>query len=69
MTFLREPEPGPDVQRLHDDDVAGSGYVMDLTRAWAHRPGLHDGLSALLREADAGLDLRTRAVPTRRSSP
>jgi alkylhydroperoxidase/carboxymuconolactone decarboxylase family protein YurZ len=48
VTFLREPEPGPDVRRLYDDDLAGDGYVMDLTRGWAHRADLHDGLAALL---------------------
>ncbi len=62
MTFLREPEPGPDVRRLYDDDVAEGGYVMDLTRAWAHRPDLHDEMFALIRAAGAGLDLRTGGV-------
>jgi alkylhydroperoxidase family enzyme len=62
VTFLREPEPGPDVRRLYDDDLAGDGYVMDLTRGWAHRADLHDGLAALLGAAGAGLDLRTRGI-------
>lgn len=62
MTFLQEPGPGPDVRRLYDEDVAEVGFVMDLTRAWAHRPDLHDGLFALIRAAGAGLDLRTRGV-------
>jgi hypothetical protein len=36
------------VQRIYDDDVEGYGYVMNLSRLWAHLPGSQDGLSDLL---------------------
>jgi uncharacterized peroxidase-related enzyme len=62
MTFLQEPEPTPGALRLYAADEADHGYVMNLTRAWAHRPELKTGLFTLLGEAAAGLDLRTRAV-------
>ena len=39
VTFPREPEPGPDVWRLHGDDVAEGGFVMAPTRAWPAASG------------------------------
>jgi uncharacterized peroxidase-related enzyme len=62
MTFLQEPAPTPEAQRLYADDETDHGHVMNLTRAWAHRPELQTGLFALLADAAAGLDLRTRGV-------
>jgi alkylhydroperoxidase family enzyme len=62
MTFLAEPDPTSDARRLYDADVADHGHVMNLTRNWAHRPGLKDGLFALIGEAARDLDLRTRGV-------
>lgn len=62
MTFLHEPALTPDAQRLYAADEADHGHVMNLTRAWAHRPELKTGLFALLADAAGGLDLRTRGV-------
>jgi uncharacterized peroxidase-related enzyme len=59
--------PAPDsegARRLYDDDLGGNGYVMNLTRVWAHRPELIDRMSELLGGATeaAGLSLRQRGV-------
>ncbi len=47
-SFLADPPPSPAVQRLFDEDLAGLGYVMNLSRLWAHDPAALDGLSELL---------------------
>lgn len=47
-SFLADPQPSPDGQRLFDADEAGMGYVMNSTRLWAHDPAALDGLSDLL---------------------
>jgi len=62
--FLDLPAPSPDVQRIYDEDVAGYGYVMNLSRLWAHLPGSQDGLSDLLGQAAdaASLSLRQKAL-------
>ncbi|WP_395690595.1 carboxymuconolactone decarboxylase family protein [Nocardioides sp.] len=64
MTFLSEPPTTPEVQALYDADVAGRGYVMNLSRTWAHHPEAHDVLFDLLRDVAArgGLTMRERAV-------
>ncbi len=62
--FLAVPAPSEAADRLMDDDRRDHGYVMNLTRAWAHQPGLKEGLFALLAEAAdaAGLTFRQRGV-------
>ncbi|MFB4280499.1 carboxymuconolactone decarboxylase family protein [Nonomuraea sp. MTCD27] len=62
--FLEPAELTPQVRRLFDDDLAGTGYVMNLTRLWAHDPAAMEGLFTLLRHAaeSGGLDVRTRGV-------
>jgi uncharacterized peroxidase-related enzyme len=47
-SFLEEPLPSTDVQRIFDDDVKGLGYVMNASRLWAHDPEALDALSELL---------------------
>ena len=47
-SFLEEPLPSTDVQRVFDDDVRGLGYVMNASRLWAHDPAALDALSDLL---------------------
>ena len=58
--FVAEPEPGPDVERLHGEDVEDLGYVMNGTRMWAHQPALIDGLFDLQMAAGDGAGLSTR---------
>jgi uncharacterized peroxidase-related enzyme len=48
VSFLSDPPPSPDAQRLFDADVEGMGYVMNLSKVWAHDPAALDGLSDLL---------------------
>jgi alkylhydroperoxidase family enzyme len=63
-SFLAEPDPTDEVRTMYDDDVAGDGYVMNLTRVWAHDPPTHDALAGLLGScADlAGLSFRDKGV-------
>jgi alkylhydroperoxidase family enzyme len=63
-TFLAEPPSTPQAQALYDDDRADPGYVMNLSRLWAHQPAVQSGLSALIGEAAAAasLTLRQRGI-------
>jgi len=63
-SFLAEPSSSVDGQRLFDADTEGLGYVMNVTRLWAHDPAALDGLSALLGEVTraGSLTLRQRAI-------
>lgn len=64
MTFLGPAPDSDGARRLYDEDVEGEGYVMDLSRVWAHAAELQDGLAAVLgRAAEVGdLTFRQRAV-------
>ena len=62
--FLSVPDPTPAAQHLFDDDVAEMGYVMNLSRLWAHQPELQAGLFDMVGKAAAasGLTRRDRGV-------
>ena len=62
--FLDEPETTPAVQRLYDEDVEDVGYVMNLSKVWAHDPEAQAGLSALMSRGAglAGLTFRQRGI-------
>lgn len=62
--FLAEPPPSDAGQRLFDNDAAEHGHVMNLTRLWAHQPGLKSGLFELLGEtvASCRMDIRQRGI-------
>jgi len=62
--FLTTPPHTPEAQRLFDDDLNGVGYVMNVSRLWAHLPAALDGLSDLMGEATRAGSLTTaqRAV-------
>jgi len=64
MTFLSEPEPTPDVERLYDGDRSGYGFVMNLSHLWAHHPPSMDLFGQLLAglAERGGLSLRDRGV-------
>ncbi|GAA1128018.1 hypothetical protein [Nocardioides aquiterrae] len=64
MTFLGAPPPGPSVQQLYDADLADRGYVMNLSRIWAHHPEAHDALFELLGAVAqrGGLSMRERGI-------
>jgi alkylhydroperoxidase family enzyme len=63
-SFVGAAPDSEGARRLYDEDLEGDGYVMNLTRVWAHAPELMDGVaSALGRAAElGGLTLRQRAV-------
>ena len=62
--FLRPAPSSAGADRLFADDRESFGYVMNLTRAWAHVPEIHDDLFGLVdRTIDAaGLTFRQRGV-------
>ncbi|HEY7628043.1 MAG TPA: hypothetical protein VH761_13295 [Ilumatobacteraceae bacterium] len=63
-SFLGEPSLSAGALRLFDDDIKGVGYVMNVSRLWAHDPAALDALSDLLLHAtNAGsLTHRQRAI-------
>lgn len=63
-SFLEEPLPTTDAQRLFDDDVRGLGYIMNISRLWAHDPAALDALSDLLGHVSraGSLTHRQRAI-------
>ena len=64
MTFLEEPATTPPVQAMYDDDLESNGYVMNVSRLWAHQPEANDALFALigLVGRTGGLSLRERGI-------
>ncbi|HEX6150417.1 hypothetical protein [Nocardioides sp.] len=59
-SFLAEPEPTEQARQLYAEDLDGDGYVMNLTRVWAHAPAVHDGIVDLLGSAASAGDLTFR---------
>jgi len=64
--FLTEPEPSPERQALYDEDIDSTGYVMNLTRAWAWAPTLLPRVFDLMDDAAAagGLTFRDKGILT-----
>ena len=62
--FVDLPPPSPEADRLRADDVAGRGYVMNISHLWGHQPALHDALAGVIGQSSeaASLSLRERAV-------
>jgi uncharacterized peroxidase-related enzyme len=62
--FLSVSDPTPEAQHLFDDDVAEMGYVMNVSRLWAHQPELQAGLFDMVGKAAAasGLTRRDRGI-------
>jgi len=63
-SFLGDAARTPAVEAFYAGDLEGDGYVMNLTRVWAHVPeaqGALSGLMDLVTEA-GGLTFRQRAV-------
>jgi len=62
--FLSEPPANEATAKLYARDIAGDGYVANLTRLWAWRPDVFDaftGLRKLLTDK-AALSMRERAI-------
>lgn len=62
--FLSEPEPSDAVDRMYEDDRGDTGYVMNLTRVWAHAPEVNDAWTAFTTAAAraGGLSFRDKGV-------
>jgi uncharacterized peroxidase-related enzyme len=62
--FLGAAGSSPGAQRLFDDDLQGVGYVMNVSRLWAHLPGALNDLAKLMDETTdaASLSGTHRAV-------
>lgn len=62
--FLDEPEPSQAVEAMYDADRDDPGYVMNLTRVWAHAPEVNDAWTAFTVAAAraAGLSLRDKGI-------
>lgn len=62
--FLEIADVSSDARRMFDNDVEQIGYVMNLSRVWAHEPELHSGLFELMNRAAraASLSFRQRGV-------
>jgi len=63
-SFLAAPAQTPAARELYDEDVHDLGYVMNLTRLWAHVPSEHEALFRLVDASSraAGLSVRERGV-------
>jgi uncharacterized peroxidase-related enzyme len=63
-SFLSEPEPTSASQALYDGDTERVGFVMNLSRMWAHQPEAHDILFDLVDDmaTAAGLSFRDRGL-------
>jgi uncharacterized peroxidase-related enzyme len=55
--FLAPAPASPEVQALFDEDVAGVGYVMNLSRLWAYQPAAFHGFVDLLGQAASAAQL------------
>ncbi len=62
--FLAAPPQTPEAQRLFESDLEGVGYIMNVSRLWAHLPTALDKLSDLMAETTAAgsISSRQRAV-------
>jgi alkylhydroperoxidase family enzyme len=62
--FIHGPELSLEARHLYDDDLDEVGYVMNLSRLWAHQPAVHAGLFGLLAQSvrAGGLTLRHRSI-------
>jgi uncharacterized peroxidase-related enzyme len=63
-SFLREPPVSPRVQALYDEDLAGDGYIWNLSRLRAHQPETLKRLFELMSQAftPSGLTFRQRGI-------
>jgi uncharacterized peroxidase-related enzyme len=58
--FLAVPVTTPDAQRAFDEDIAGLGYVMNVSRLWAYQPATSNILGTLLRQVISAGELSHR---------
>ena len=63
-SFLSEPPPSPEAKALFEHDLDQVGFIMNLSRMWAHDVRAHDVLFDLVAEmvTAAGLSFRDRGI-------
>jgi uncharacterized peroxidase-related enzyme len=63
-SFLDEPPASAQVQAMFDDDLNEDGYVMNVTRVWAHQPATVSALFELMSQAfkPSQLTFRQRGI-------
>ena len=63
-SFLHEPLLSPRVQALYDEDLAGDGYIWNMSRLWAHQPETLKRLFELMSQAftPSGMTFRQRGI-------
>ena len=62
MAFVGPPKESDDVAKLYESDLAGQGYVMNLTRLWAWRPDVCVGFQQLRSDLMKGSTLTPREL-------
>ena len=60
--FLEVPATTDEVQRIYDADVERMGFVMNLSRLWAHRPAAKESLFAMMDDAAHATGLSPRQI-------
>jgi uncharacterized peroxidase-related enzyme len=60
--FLHPPPPTQAAERLYENDRGATGYVMNLTRAWAWRPDVTEAFAELRRAVTTPSSLTPREV-------
>jgi uncharacterized peroxidase-related enzyme len=62
--FLAEPETTEAVQAMFDEDITDLGFVMNVSRLWAHQPSTCEHFFDLMSEAfgASGLSFRHRGL-------
>ena len=58
--FLGEPAESAAAQQLYDNNLTQVGYVMNVSRLWAHQPALHQALFGVIGDAARSLQLDVR---------
>lgn len=60
--FLSPAPETPGATALYEADLADEGFVMNLTRVWAHRPDLSALMTGLIGAAGEHLTLREKGI-------
>ncbi len=60
--FIARPEDTAETRRVYEGSAASRGFVMNLTRAWAWRPELLEGMNALGNQLARGSTLSKREL-------
>ncbi len=62
--FLSDAPDSPGAQHLYEHDLAEDGYVMNVSRLWAHAPVAHEKLFDLITHVweSNGMTFRQRGI-------